>query len=318
MNTSSFERSSDDPLKTLSDCEKMSLTIFNCLSMVFGLIGNLLVVVAVCMDRYNSRTPSMIILASLAVSDILVIMTVQPLYVYSFFHSINKGSTLHTITRTSRLTLLFTSALHLVMVSMDRFLVICTPNFYLRKLKYNRLWYGAALITVWCFTIAVAVCSISDTVIRTVRHIIHFLCIAVMMVLVLVHTRIFVVARKQHRRIQRQQVMKDLVSTEPEEKEKARPKVLSDQHHSQVKLKAIITTSIICGAFLLSWLPLLILPFVLRKVPTDERKTVLHVFPFANTLALCNSAQNPFIYCFRIRAFRDTLKKLANRYGLRL
>ena len=320
MNTSSSGRSSDDLSRILSDYEKMSLSIFNCLSMVIGLIGNFLVLVVVCMDRHNSRTPSMIILASLAVSDILVIMTIQPLYVYSFFHSINEGSILHTITRTSRWTLLFTSVFHLVVVSMDRYLAICAPNFYLRKLKYSRLWCSIALIIAWCFTIAVAGCNLSSSMIPTVKKILHFLCIAVMTVLVLVHTRLFIVAKKHRRRIQKQQGIKELVALESGKEEgEPKPKNLNDQHYSKricstthVELKAFITTSIVCGAFLLSWLPLLILPFVLRNVPTDEQKTVMHVFPFANTLALCNSAQNPFIYCFRIRAFRDTLKKLIN------
>ena len=322
MNISRLSQSSDALSRLhviLPDYEKILLCSLNCLAMVIGLIGNVLVIAVIRMYEKDDRTSSMIILGSLALSDILVIVEVQPLYVYSFFHSIIRGSILYKISQASRWALLLTSVLHLLAVSGDRYLAICTPNLYHLKLRYTKLWCYIVLIIIWFFAmvVGVTVCIIPTS--ATVKQIVHFLCIAVMMCLIFVHIRLFFVARDHRKQIKQQQAVAITAFLSPEEETEENSLDLMEQTRSERRIlairdiKAFTTTSIVCGAFILSWLPLLILGFITRSVNGDAKGTILHIFPYANTLALFNSSQNPFIYCFHIESFRVNLKKLIKR-----
>ena len=306
------------PIYHLTQNEKIALSIINVFSMSMGLFGNIIAVTILNLHQSSFGRPTRIILGSLAVSDILVIIVVQPLYIYSFFHTINTNVIY--IAKASRWALLLDSLLHLFIVSFERFLAICTPNLYHKKLKHSHGWCITVIIVVWTFTIVVGT-TLTLVVKRTARLIhgmIGLLCFLVMIILVLIHIRLLVVATNQYKKIEREHNVKGYVSPSPTKDEENNHDFHEIKNQKNrlffYELKAFKTTTIVCGAFLISWLPLIITGFIyMTTQDMDIKETILHIFPYVNTLAFINSAQNPLIYSFKIHSFRAVLRKMFDR-----
>ena len=307
------------PVYHLTEKEKIPLCIFNVLSMALGLFGNILVVSMLNLHQKGCGTPSMIILKSLAVSDILVITMVQPLYVHSFFYSLNTN--IYQGVQASRWALILASLLHLLVVSVDRFLAICKPNIYHQKLKHSRSWCVTLLIIIWCFIffLGVTLTLVKKSTRRPIQGVVVFLCFLILIFLFLIHLRLFFIATRHRKKIEKENAVKGFLktnSTEDEEVENKQHHFMSQRFKFFRELRAFKTTSTICGAFLLSWLPLLITGLIYMTTQDMNKKALmLHIFPYVNTLTFLNSTQNPFIYSIRIYTFQKSLRLITARAG---
>ncbi|XP_028408542.1 trace amine-associated receptor 7g-like [Dendronephthya gigantea] len=290
--------------------------------MVFGLLGNLMVVTVLNLYQNNRWTPSTIILRSLAVSDILVITIVQPLYVYSLFYTLNTNFV--ELVKASRWALVVASLLHLLIVSVDRFLAICKPNLYHQKLKHSCGWCVVFLFIVWCFTLAqgTALTLVSRSLTRLIHGLVGILCFLVMITLIFIHIRLFFVASKHRKRIEKELKAVKVLKTQSIKNEDAVSRNSHEKNKTYWKqnvtffreLKAFKTTSVICGAFLFSWLPLQVMGLIYMTTQNvNEKETLLNIFPYVNTLAFLNSAQNPFIYSVNTRIFRESPRTITGR-----
>ena len=314
------------PVFLLTKNEKIVLCIFNVFSMAFGLFGNIMVVAVLKLHENSQGMPSTIILRSLAVSDILVLIIVQPLYVYSFFHIVNAN--LSQVVQASRWALVLASLLHLLVVSIDRYLAICKPTLYHQKLKHACSWCITTLFIVWCLTIVLGtgLALVTKSTARMIHGVVALFCFFVMVTLIVIHLRLFFVARRHGKKIEKEHAVKGYVTPTPTKDEESSNSHLREEHvqnHANFlrphltffrDLKAFKTTSIVCGAFLLSWIPLLVIGFIYMTTrDMTDKKTMLRVFPYVNTLAFLNSAQNPFIYSVKTHTFRVFLRKIGNR-----
>ena len=313
------------PIYHLTEIEKTTLCIFNVFSMALGLLGNIMVVTVLNLHQNSRGMPSTIILRSLAVSDILIITIVQPLYVYSFFYIVD--TSLARVLQASRWALVLASLLHLLIVSVDRFLAICRPYLYHQKLKHTCSWCITALVIVWCFTIVLgsALALVAKSTARVIHGVVGILCFLVMITLIVIHIRLFIVATRHCKKIEKEHAVKRVVrsnSTEDDDSYNSHEGEKEQKHRHFLRLhltffhelKAFKTTSIVCGAFLLSWLPLLIMGLIYMTTrDMNDKKTMLRIFPYVNTLAFLNSAQNPFIYSIKIHTFRESLRIITGR-----
>lgn len=314
------------PVFLLTENEKIVLCVFNVFSMAFGLFGNIMVVAVLKLHQNSQGMPSTIILRSLAVSDILVLIIVQPLYVYSFFHIVDAN--LSQVVQASRWALVLASLLHLLVVSIDRYLAICKPTLYHQKLKHACSWCITTLFIVWCLTtvLGTGLALVTKSTARMIHGVVALFCFFVMVTLIVIHLRLFVVARRHGKKIEKEHAVKGYVTPTPttdEESSKSHMREEHVQNHAHFlrphltffrDLKAFKTTSIVCGAFLLSWIPLLVIGLIYMTTrDMNDKKTMLRVFPYVNTLAFLNSAQNPFIYSVKIHTFRVFLRKIGDR-----
>jgi adenosine receptor A2a len=74
--------------------------------------------------------------------------------------------------------------------------------------------------------------------------------------------------------------------------------------------KAARTIGVVVGVFVVCWLPLLVITLSPEEIGVSK---VLNYFIFS--LALCNSAINPYIYCARNSRYREAFAKLLGRKG---
>jgi len=108
---------------------------------------------------------------------------------------------------------------------------------------------------------------------------------------------IFKIARKQSRRIKRENVHNSLENSSPVE---------AIQNH-----KAIKTIGFVLGVFIVSWMPSLVVSVVDYVTASDkcvDHKLVYVVWPWIEAIAFTSSAINPWIYCFRNGEFREALR----------
>jgi hypothetical protein len=310
------------PVYHLTEKEKILLCVFNFWSMALGLLGNVLVVTMLNLNdkgHKGCRAPSTIILKSLAVSDILVITIVQPLYVYSFFHTVNAN--ISQGVQASRWALVLASLLHLLVVSIDRFLAICKPNYYHQKLKHTCTWCITSLIVVWCFILflGIALTLVKKSTARPIHGAVAIICLLILISLFLIHIRLFIIAVRHRKKIEKENEVKGFLkpnSTEDELDENKQHRLISGRLIFFRELKAFKTTSVLCGAFLVSWLPLLIMGLIyMTTQDMNKRVLMLRIFPYVNTLAFLNSTQNPFIYSIKIYTFKKSLRKFIARIG---
>ena len=269
------------------------LAIINCVLnaplMLTGIIGNSLVLVAI-LRTPSLRSPSTVFLCSLAVSDLLVGLIVQPVFivrVLKFSPSlVDANKILPGLARGVSLCTMAT-------ISVDRFLALHCHMRYPDLVTTKRATYISA--TLW-FVCVVFIC------IYFWRGTIYFPTISVGIAICLLtsslcYLRIYRIVRLHQLQIQAQQQAVERFNA---------------QHNLNLlrSKKSAINTFIYHICMILCYTPLFI--YFLVPILSDEDWKTL--WGFASTLLFLNSSINPFLYCWRLIALRvavvKTLRKM--------
>ena len=264
----------------------IALIPINVFSIVIGTIGNTLVIATV----YTNTTLQIISnfwLASMAVADILVTAFGQPLLVAFWALQVNRECN-EPVSETFRLIgnmSCSASVLHLCFISIDRCLVIVRP-LECKKIRTMRRFKIAVAIA---WTIPTIYGVLRMTINRKVTS--YFTVIAAALCFVTIISCYTLIVIKVWNR---------------------KPEMLrsSTYGHARqsashlVERRVTVTIAIVVVVFTISWVPLM----YLRSAYASSNVGV--AYNWARTVALSNSAMNPWIYCFRMTEFRDTYKKL--------
>ena len=116
--------------------------------------------------------------------------------------------------------------------------------------------------------------------------------LALVIFIVPIYVRIYLVARRQARLIARQVAHLDRNSRSRDGKENVAAKTIGN----------VLTAFIIC------WLPLIVMPIVFRFI--DDGPKVRKILKWVQTIALCSSALNPVIYSLKTQMFKKDLRKI--------
>lgn len=278
MNHSSNESHLDDCLLPVSHI--IALIPINILSSVVGTIGNSLVIATVYTNKSLQIIPNFW-LASMAVADLMVTALGQPLLIAFWGLHVNRKCN-KPVSETFRVVgnmSCSASVLHLCFISIDRCLVIVRPvqSKAIRTLKRFKL----ALLIAWIVPVIYGVLRMS--VIKKATS--YFTVIAAAICYLTIICCYTLIIFKVWNR--------DVVHSH------------ARQSASQlVERRVTVTVAIVVIVFTICWIPLM----YLRSAYAQSNVRV--AYNWARTLALSNSAMNPWIYCLRMEAFLTNYKRL--------
>lgn len=278
MNHSSNESHLDDCLLPVSHI--IALIPINILSSVVGTIGNSLVIATVYTNKSLQIIPNFW-LASMAVADLMVTALGQPLLIAFWGLHVNRECN-EPVSETFRVVgnmSCSASVLHLCFISIDRCLVIVrsVQSKAIRTLKRFKL----ALLIAWIVPVIYGVLRMSVIKKATSYFTVVAAAICYLTIICCYTLIIFKVWNR------------DVVHSH------------ARQSASQlVERRVTVTVAIAVIVFTICWIPLM----YLRSAYAQSNVGV--AYNWARTLALSNSAMNPWIYCLRMEAFLTNYKRL--------
>ena len=264
-------------------------SVLNAPLMITSVIGNTMVLAAIIRTP-SLRSPSLILLCSLAVSDLLVGILGQPLYIATEITKVRIHPTLR-LSEIIQFLLCGVSLCTITSITLDRFAALHYHMRYAAIVTVRRVGY--LLVTMW-----IGVFTLSGF--YFLNKIIFFagICVAIcvcLLISTISYIRIFRIVQQHQLRIhfQRQALQR------------------SDKRKiSMVRLKKSAINSFIFYVFIiLCYLPMLI-SLSLYTISRDDWTTMWN---FADTVVFMNSSINPILYCWRLRELRTAVSKVAKQ-----
>ena len=256
---------------------------------------NALVMAAVKMKARLRAHKSNILLATLASTDFVVGLIVQPVFIATFIATLLDETSgvfcaLQVVT-----CVCVASLIHLALISGERFLATKQPFAHLEHVAALRLLVASALA--WLLSVMVqillAVSRQRSGGFSSSLPVTGLLTGVTIAFIVFCHTQVYRETRRHQRQIAAQQVTQE-----------ARQQFERDK-------KAFKLTRIIVGVLMLCYIPFYVCRFVLFKYRSElSTETVFASFYLAPSLMLLNSLLNPIIYSVRIRQFRIAFVEL--------
>ncbi len=299
---------------TLTDLEIGILCTANVIFSTVGSLGNILVCFAFLRFQKLRNTMNIFIL-SLACSALLVCLLAQPMYVVSLIQHYQQKQITNVFEKVrkcfTRISLV-ASAGNLFGVTLDRYHAITKP---LRHSEYYGVTSYAFIFVavIWIIAAGLGISAVFKDMVRMV--ILVYIFVIVICLIFPLYTRILVIAAKHRQKILASQSYTSALSMRGQINPTTPTKYRSKLRH-KIDRSALITIGVICAVFVIGWFPLLILPLVYRIIEED-RKLILDVFQWVNTIALCSSACNPIVYAATDKKFRESLKVMYRRWVTR-
>ena len=275
-------------LSTISYAAVFSSVVFNSVVCPFTILLNILSIVVV-ITKPRLKTKSNCQLACLAVTDVLVGLTVQPSYITSAILLLQGNTTssefcwILAATETLGRILCRASIIHLVLLSLERYIAIIHPYVHHTEVTCSRI--VAVSVTAWIVNFLLHVPEFFD--LGLALRIVDSLLLVYVAVVIFCQVSVCREIRRHEKLIAAQQVS-----------EEAKERFLNDQKATK------ITTAIVVAA-VISYVPMFVFRVFLLKFGNHISLNVAYpCLLFIGTLVMFNSFVNCLIYAVRVRAFR--------------
>lgn len=267
--------------------------VLNSVSAMPAIFLNALVIMAIC-RRSSLQTPSNVLLCSLALTDFLVGLIVQPVFIAHKVSALKAERRLHCIasvvSKTLALLLGTVSLTTLTAISIDRVLAISLPSRY--RTVVTKGGAVKTAIVLWVFGIVMSV-------ILLLRPIIFLYCIiAVVLTCLLVTTTAYFRVYQLLRRHQAQ-----IGSTAG----------TSTSFNVAKYRNSVRTVTCLLIVMLLCYSPFLVSSIVLAILPTMPGFKA--VFNVTHTILFFNSSLNAILYCWKMKRIRLEVVEILSKFN---
>ena len=297
MMTSKFEAnySNNTAANPMSgfETEVIANCILNAPVMLLSIIGNALVLFAI-LRTPSIRSPSVIFLSNLAVSDLLVGLVVEPAYIAE---QIVRTVTVPTkAVKTMGFAGCGVSLWTITAITVDRFLALYYHLQYPNLMTTSRAIY--TIITIWCI---ITLFSFSTLWSLSIYYFFATFCITICLLVCLVcFIKIYRIVRRHQLQIHVQQ---QAVENSTDAK----------NHHIRQSTRSAKNIFIYFLAMILCYSPFSIVVIILGFTGVDLKV----ILTFSFTVVLMNSSINPFLYCWRMTELRSAVFKTARLFSCR-
>ena len=260
---------------------------FNVPLMLTSIISNSFVLAAIFTNS-SLRSPSIILLSCLAVSDVAVGLIAQPLYIARQFSSADFLLSLSEAVGTA---LCGISLSTMAVISVDRYLALQYHMTYNNVVTTSRVVF--TIIIIWLFNVPFSTLKLLN--ISSNFYGAYVLIILYTITASISYTGIYRIVRRHqlHIRVQQQALQID-----------------TEHHLRVVSLKrTAVNTFIFFICSLLCYFPWLICRFYYSEIVVAKTKLVPVALSSTATLLFANSSINPFLYCWRLRELRVAVIK---------
>ena len=268
--------------------------VLNSVLPVLSIGGSILLLVVIMKFPQLRHVPSNLLMASLAVSDLLIGLLVQPLHAAACLGAqiTDNGSVFPSMFLSYFSYLLACSSLlNVTMITIDRYICIVKSLRYFSIVTETRAIQ--AIIISWVISSVLPVMRLIPSFPMTVIRVIPIVMISsVLFVIIFCYWKIFFIS--QHHK---SQIISQLQAV--------------TQGPIGQEFQSAKTVFLVVGAALLSYAPLLTIQLLFNFHLVEDQVKIYH--PFAVTLLLLNSSVNPLIIFYRSRKLRRFLKKLFKR-----
>ena len=265
-----------------------TIIIINCALnaplMLMAIAGNTLVLAAI-LRTPSLRSPTTILLCSLAVSDLLVGLVVQPVYV-AFY--LTENAYLHNVKATMGFTVCAVSLFTMTAIAVDRFLALHYHMRYPNIMTTIRAMYLSA--TLWIVAFLLSFLRFWDKRVYAVTIAVIIVCC--LLICSGCYVRIYRIVLQHQLKIQLQQQAMANFNAE-------------NNQNMQQSTRSAKNTFIYYILMVLCYIPVFISWSILAISPNQW--TIQ--WTLADTLLFMNSSINPFLYCWRLRELRAEVLK---------
>ena len=271
-----------------------TIIIINCVLnaplMLISILGNALVLAAIIRTPSIRSTPNMIMLCSLAVSDLLVGLIAQPIYIA---RELTEDHTLDDVVILTGPSLCVVSLMTITAITVDRFLALHYHMRYATLVTKSRVKY--TLIIMWLINFLVSGIDFWNTPV-------HLFTVGVLILVCLIictfsFIRIYRIVRRHQIEIQAQQQAVQNFDAE------------NNLNIARLKRRAL-NSFVFFIALIICYPPVYVL-LTLRGF--SKMKDKPNEWQFAITAVHLNSSINPFLYFWRLRELRTAVVKTARQ-----
>ena len=268
--------------------------ILNAPLMLLSIIGNALVLVAI-LRTPSTRSPSVIFLCNLAVTDFLVGLVVQPTYIAE--QIARTVPTLSEAVGAMGFAMCGVSLWTITAITVDRFLALHYHLQYPNLMTTSRAIY--TIVTIWCIIMLFTFSFIWSP---SIYH--YFVATFGITICLLVNLVCFI---KIYRIVRRHQLQ---IHVQQQAVENS-----TDTNKQQIRQSTRNAKNIFIYflAMILCYSPFSIVVIISGFTGVDFK--VLQTFPF--TVVLMNSSINPFLYCWRMTELRTAVFKTMKLFSCR-
>ena len=294
MNTTDTDRQEGtDPLTKEAYAVFIFITVANVITCPLTTLLNVLIIISV-KTKVFLRTKSNIALACLAVTDAVMGLIGQPVFISLVITRLQGDENLkETLVIAFILRLLTTSSLfHLAMITVERYIAIKHSLRYTTIVTEVRLICSSAFLWIIAFLLTLPVILQNSNMTRKISSVTMASCLAI---IVFCQVVLYGEARRHQRQTIEQQISMEVKQRNLREK------------------KALKTTTTVLFFLLLNYSPLIFVQilFTIYIIESDNSRDILTLTAIFSVIA--NSLVNPIIYCVRVRQFRVAFIKLIFR-----
>ena len=274
------------------DNSNQTIVIINCVInaplMLISIIGNALVLVAL-LRTPSIHSPSMIMLGSLAFSDLLVGFIAQPLYIADELKSLTTQEPL--LYRISAMIGFFVGGVSLgiiTAISVDRFLALHYHMRYAIVVTKTRVKYTVGIIWLMMF-LSLGFYLWNKYIFHLMAGIFSAICVIICTVF---YIKIYLIVRQHQLQIHSQQ--QSVVNSSAGNK----------MHMARFK-KSAMNTFVFYICMVVCYFPHFVLLTIFGTLHIEWKAE----WTFSTTIVYMNSSVNPILYCWRLRELRQATVK---------